>query len=127
MTLHCNVLILYDDDTTLLSQDLFSSNKENEEIPVEKPRMKIGKLDPRNLFDKGEREAAVTQQEKENFNNIVIGKLNTKNIFESEQENRTLEKQSVRVGKLKTKVRLNLLLGNCFIFLYLFSGGICRR
>ena len=109
---------------TLLSQDLFSSNKENEEIPVEKPRMKIGKLDPRNLFDKGEREAAVTQQEKENFNNIVIGKLNTKNIFESEQENRTLEKQSVRVGKLKTKVRLNL--GNCFIFLYLFSGGICR-
>ena len=88
---------------------MFSSNKENEEIPVEKPRMKIGKLDPRNLFDKGEKEAAVTQQEKENFNNIVIGKLNTKNIFESEQEIKTLEKQSVRVGKLKTKVRLNLL------------------
>ena len=66
--------------------------------------MKIGKLDPRNLFDKGEREAAVAQQEKDTFNNIVIGKLNKKNIFESEQENRTLEKQSVRVGKLKTKV-----------------------
>ena len=66
--------------------------------------MKIGKLDPRNLFDKGEREAAVAQQEKDTFNNIVIGKLNKKNIFESEQENKTLEKQSVRVGKLKTKV-----------------------
>ena len=86
-------------------QDLFSSNKENEEIPQEKPRMKIGKLDPRNLFDKGEREeAAVAQQERETFNNIVIGKLNKKNIFESDQENKTLEKQSVRVGKLKTKV-----------------------
>ena len=87
--------------------------------------MKIGKLDPRNLFDKGEREAAVTP-EKENFNNIVIGKLNTKNIFESEQENRTLEKQSVRVGKLKTKVsKINFVVINCY-FYYLYSGGICR-
>ena len=87
--------------------------------------MKIGKLDPRNLFDKGEREAAVAQQEKDTFNNIVIGKLNKKNIFESEQENKTLEKQSVRVGKLKTKVIFvsNLLIDEIVSFCVL--GGYC--
>ena len=87
--------------------------------------MKIGKLDPRNLFDKGEREAAVAQQEKDTFNNIVIGKLNKKNIFESEQENKTLDKQSVRVGKLKTKVIFifNLLIDETVSFCV--SGGYC--
>ena len=100
---------------------MFSSNKENEEIPQEKPRMKIGKLDPRNLFDKGDKEAAVAQ-ERENFNNIVIGKLNTKNIFESEQENRTLERQTVKVGKLKQKVHLSFVLSplKLFLLLYIF-------
>ena len=61
------------------------NNKENEEIPPEKPRMKIGKLDPRSLFDKGQERQTAVVQEKEMYNNVVIGKLNTKNIFENDQ------------------------------------------
>ena len=67
--------------------------------------MKIGKLDPRNLFDKSqERENCITK-EKDMFNNVVIGKLNTKNIFESTSEDvAEMEKQTVQVEKINTKV-----------------------
>ena len=78
------------------------NNKENEEIPPEKPRMKIGKLDPRSLFKGQERQTAVVQ-EKEMYNNVVIGKLNTKNIFENDQV-REVEKQTVQVGRINNKV-----------------------
>ena len=65
--------------------------------------MKIGKLDPKNMFDKSqERETCITK-EKDMFNNVVIGKLNTKNIFESE-DLVEIEKQTVQVGKINTKV-----------------------
>ena len=66
--------------------------------------MKIGKLDPNNLFDKSP-EQDYLDREKEMFNNIVIGKLNTKNIFENDQV-KEVEKQSIQVGKIKTKVPL---------------------
>ena len=77
------------------SQDLFN-NKENEEIPLEKPRMKIGKLDPRNLFDKDEQDSAPATD------NVVIGKLNRRNIFESSEQTET-EKQVIKVGKINTE------------------------
>ena len=64
--------------------------------------MKIGKLDPNNLFDKSP-EQDYLDREKEMFNNIVIGKLNTKNIFENDQV-KEVEKQTIQVGKIKTKV-----------------------
>ena len=83
--------------------------------------MKIGKLDPRNLFDKGQEKEANLAQEKEMYNNIVIGKLNTKNIFEGEQEHQTLERQTVQVGKLKTKVNTFLLILR--ICWFSFTGG----
>ena len=66
--------------------------------------MKIGKLDPKNLFDKSA-ESEYLEKEKEMFNNIVIGKLNTNNIFENDQI-KEVEKKSVQVGKIKTKVIL---------------------
>ena len=64
--------------------------------------MKIGKLDPKNLFDKPA-ESEYLEKEKEMFNNIVIGKLNTNNIFENDQI-KEVEKKTVQVGKIKTKV-----------------------
>ena len=64
--------------------------------------MKIGKLDPKNLFDKSA-ESEYLEKEKEMFNNIVIGKLNTNNIFENDQI-KEVEKKTVQVGKIKTKV-----------------------
>ena len=84
-------------------QELFN-NKENEQITLEKPKMKIGKLDPKNLFDKSA-ESEYLEKEKEMFNNIVIGKLNTNNIFENDQI-KEVEKKTVQVGKIKTKVIL---------------------
>lgn len=66
--------------------------------------MKIGKLDPKNLFDKSA-ESEYLEKEKEMFNNIVIGKLNTNNIFENDQI-KEVEKKTVQVGKIKTKVIL---------------------
>ena len=66
--------------------------------------MKIGKLDPNNLFDKSP-EQDYLDREKEMFNNIVIGKLNTNNIFENDQI-KEVEKKTVQVGKIKTKVIL---------------------
>ena len=42
--------------------------------------------------------------EKDTFNNIVIGKLNTKNIFEN-RETET-EKQQILIGRINTKVDL---------------------
>ena len=70
---------------------------------MEKPRMKIGKLDPKNLFDKSQERENCMTKEKDMFNNVVIGKLNTKNIFESE-DLVEIEKQTVQVGKINTKV-----------------------
>ena len=64
--------------------------------------MKIGKLDPKNLFDKSS-ESEYLEKEKEMFNNIVIGKLNTNNIFENDQI-KEVEKKTIQVGKIKTKV-----------------------
>ena len=64
--------------------------------------MKIGKLDPKNLFDKSA-ESEYLEKEKEMFNNIVIGKLNTNNIFENDQI-KEVEKKTIQVGKIKTKV-----------------------
>ena len=64
--------------------------------------MKIGKLDPKNLFDKSS-ESECFEKEKEMFNNIVIGKLNTNNIFENDQI-KEVEKKTIQVGKIKTKV-----------------------
>ena len=64
--------------------------------------MKIGKLDPKNLFDKSA-ESEYLEKEKEMFNNIVIGKLNTNNIFENDQT-KEVEKKTIQVGKIKTKV-----------------------
>ena len=66
--------------------------------------MKIGKLDPRSLFDKGQERQTAVVQEKEMYNNVVIGKLNTKNIFENDQV-REVEKQTVQVGRINNKVR----------------------
>ena len=88
---------------TYYFQELFN-NKENEQTPLEKPKMKIGKLDPKNLFDKSA-ESEYLEKEKEMFNNIVIGKLNTNNIFENDQI-KEVEKKTVQVGKIKTKVIL---------------------
>ena len=65
--------------------------------------MKIGKLDPKNMFDKSqERETCITK-EKDMFNNVVIGKLNTKNIFESE-DIVEIGKQTLQVGKINARV-----------------------
>ena len=69
--------------------------------------MKIGKLDPKNLFDKSP-ESEYLEKEKEMFNNIVIGKLNTNNIFENDQT-KEVEKKTIQVGKIKTKVLFPLL------------------
>ena len=64
--------------------------------------MKIGKLDPNNLFDKSKDKQNEEIREKDMYNNIVIGKLSTKNLFES--QTKELDKQSVQVGKIQTKV-----------------------
>ena len=64
--------------------------------------MKIGKLDPNNLFDKSLEQESL-EKEKEIFNNIVVGKLNTKNIFENSLT-KEVEKETIQVGKIKTKV-----------------------
>ena len=81
--------------------------------------MKIGKLDPKNLFDKSP-ESEYLEKEKEMFNNIVIGKLNTNNIFENDQT-KEVEKKTIQVGKIKTKVLLLLLLLNTYLFMYLLQ------
>ena len=103
------------------------NNKENEEIPPEKPRMKIGKLDPRSLFDKGQERQAAVVQEKEMYNNVVIGKLNTKNIFENDQV-REVEKQTVQVGRINNKVSWTRVLGH---FMYslgnIIPGSVPRK
>ena len=103
------------------------NNKENEEIPPEKPRMKIGKLDPRSLFDKGQERQTAVVQEKEMYNNVVIGKLNTKNIFENDQV-REVEKQTVQVGRINNKVSWTRVLGH---FMYslgnIFPGSVPRK
>ena len=78
--------------------------------------MKIGKLDPKNLFDKSP-ESEYLEKEKDMFNNIVIGKLNTNNIFENDQT-KEVEKKTIQVGKIKTKVRLLLLLLNTYLCIY---------
>ena len=67
--------------------------------------MKIGKLDPNNLFDKSSEQES-QEREKEMFNNIVVGKLNTKNIFENSQT-KEIERETIQVGKIKTKVLFN--------------------
>ena len=72
---------------------------------MEKPKMKIGKLDPNNLFDKSSEQES-QERGKEMFNNIVVGKLNTKNIFENSQT-KEIEKETIQVGKIKTKVLFN--------------------
>ena len=73
--------------------------------------MKIGKLDPRSLFDKGQERQTAVVQEKEMYNNVVIGKLNTKNIFENDQV-REVEKQTVQVGRINNKVSWRRVLGH---------------
>ena len=56
--------------------------------------MRIGKLDPKHIFDKTQEQEATPASE-----NVVIGKLNTKNMFEE----REVEKQVIKVGKINTQ------------------------
>ena len=89
--------------------------------------MKIGKLDPRSLFDKGQERQTAVVQEKEMYNNVVIGKLNTKNIFENDQV-REVEKQTVQVGRINNKVRWKEFLGHIKYSLgNIFPGGVPRK
>merc|ERR1712106_95555 len=82
----------------LNTKDIFS-NKENEDVDVVKPKMRIGNLDPNHMFDSSNKER---ENDKEMFNSIAIGKLNTKNLFENSEKDE-IEKPSIRVGKLKIK------------------------
>ena len=51
------------------------------------------------MFDSSNKER---ENEKEMFNNIAVGKLNTKNLFEN-NEKEDIEKPVIKVGKIKTK------------------------
>ena len=89
--------------------------------------MKIGKLDPRSLFDKGQERQTAVVQEKEMYNNVVIGKLNTKNIFENDQV-REVEKQTVQVGRINNKVSWRRVLGHLMYSLgNIFPGSVPRK
>jgi len=73
-----------------------------EAVPaIVKPQMKIGKLDPRNVFD-------TPTEDKENESNrrssLVIGKINAKNLFENNNEDKLeAQKSPINVGKINTK------------------------
>jgi len=84
----------------LNTKDLFNNNDKENEEGIMLTKGKVGKIDP-SLFES--QKGVALENEKDILNNIVIGKLNTKNIFQNLEKNEEPEKQVIKVRKIKAK------------------------
>jgi len=79
--------------------DIFDNN-EKEDVDLAKPKMQIGKLDPKNMFQPPSSEDKENEISKRNSS--VIRKLNTRNLFEN-NDHEVNEKEPIVIGKINTK------------------------
>ena len=74
---------------------------------MEKPRMKIGKLDPNHMFDSRNKEV---ETEKEVNNAVVMGKLSQRSVRRLQEREEQVEPPPAAPAKLKINVSGSIIL-----------------